>query len=101
MPDPTSSLDAQRGLTVLVRRRPIEWDVEGTIGTEPGTVSTPPRPRHNGSRMVSLRRFLTKGRSKRKLRRKQAWKRAAAERDLDHRHGGSTWRSGKGGSHIG
>jgi len=51
--------------------------------------------------MVSLRRFLGKGRSKHELRRKQAWKQAAAKRDRDRRHGGSIWRSGKGGSHIG
>jgi len=51
--------------------------------------------------MVILRRLLSKARSKREIRRKQAWNRAAAERDRDRRHGGSIWRSGKGGSHIG
>jgi len=51
--------------------------------------------------MVILRRLLSKARSKGEIRRRQAWKQAAAERDRDRRHGGSIWRSGKGGSHIG
>jgi hypothetical protein len=51
--------------------------------------------------MVILRRLVIKARSKGEIRRRQAWKQAAAERDRDHRHGGSIWRSGKGGSHIG
>jgi hypothetical protein len=51
--------------------------------------------------MGILRRFLGKARSKAEIRRKQARQRAVAERDRDHSHGGSIWRSGKGGSHIG
>lgn len=64
-------------------------------------LSASPRPRHNAERMGILRRFLTKARSKRELRREQARQRAAAEMNRDHSHGGSIWRSGKGGSHIG
>jgi len=51
--------------------------------------------------MGILRRLFSKFRSKEEIRRKQARQRAAAERNHDHTHGGSIWRSGKGGSHIG
>jgi hypothetical protein len=54
-----------------------------------------------GSRMGILKRFFGKARSKGEIRRKQTRQRAVAERDRDHRHRGSIWRSGKGGSHIG
>ena len=103
--NPTSPFDPNastpRRPSVLVRGPSAEWGIGATIRTEPGTLFAHPRPRHNGSRMVILRRLLSKARSKGEIRRRQAWKQAAAERDRDRRHGGSIWRSGKGGSHIG
>ena len=64
-------------------------------------MSRAPSPKAQWLTDVILRRLLSKARSKREIRRRQAWKQAAAERDRDRRHGGSIWRSGKGGSHIG
>jgi hypothetical protein len=52
-----------------------------------------------------MKRFLTDRLGKRKaraeIRRKRAIQRAAREMNRDETHGGSIWRSGKGGSHPG
>ena len=45
--------------------------------------------------------FLRRVRTKAEIRRSRTRQRVAANRDFDETHGGSIWRSGKGGSHIG
>jgi hypothetical protein len=48
-----------------------------------------------------LGRFFGRAHARAEIRRKRAVQRAKAERERDDTHGGSIWRSGKGGSHIG